>query len=89
MGSISLARYKVFTTSDEIFDDLKLLLLNPLVAMFLTTRRFTSDALELAQKSGVIARSGEQLTVFLADRGIGISNDKGTMKFDKGQFHKW
>lgn len=89
VGSISLARYKVFTTSDEIFDDLKLLPFNPLVAMFFTTGRFTSGALELAQKSGVIARAGEQLAVFLADRGIGMYNDKGTMKFDKDKFHKW
>jgi hypothetical protein len=89
VGSISLARYQVFTTSDEIFDDLKLLPFNPLVAMFFTTGRFTSGALELAQKSGVIARSGEQLAVFLADRGIGMYSDKGAMKFDKDKFHKW
>ena len=89
VGSISLARHKVFTTNAEMFDDLELLPFNPLVAMFFTTGRFTSGALELAQKSGVIAKSGEQLAVFLADRRIGMYEDKGKVRFDKDRFHAW
>src|SRR5574341_1224303 len=89
VGSISLARHKVFTTNDDMFDDLEVLPFNPLVAMFFTTGRFTSGALELAEKSGVIAKSGEQLAVFLADRGVGMYDDKGTVKFDRDRFRDW
>lgn len=89
VGSISLARHKVFTTNDDLFDDLEVLPFNPIVAMFFTTGRFTSGALELAEKSGVIAKSGEQLAVFLADRGVGMHDDKGTVKFDRNRFRDW
>ena len=89
VGAISLARHNVFTTDDEIFDDLELLPFNPLVAMFFTTGRFTSGALDLAAKSGVIAKSGEELAVFLADKSVGMYDDKGTVKFDKTRFRDW
>jgi hypothetical protein len=89
VGSIALARHKVFTANEEMFDDLELLPFNPLVAVFFTTGRFTGGATELAEKSGVIAKSGEQLAVFLADRGIGMNDDNGVMKFDKTRFHHW
>jgi hypothetical protein len=89
VGAISLARHKVFTTDDEIFDELELLPFNPLVAMFFTTGRFTSGALDLAAKSGVIAKSGEELAVFLADKSVGMYDDKGTVKFDKTRFRNW
>lgn len=90
VGSISLARYKVFTISEDLFEEgIELLPFNPLVAMFFTTGRFTSGALDLAKRSGVIAKSGEELAVFLADKNIGMYNDNGEMKFDKNQFHNW
>lgn len=92
VGSVSLARYKAFTDiNTELFEgkDIELLPFNPLVVLFFTTGRFTSGALELAQKSGVIAKSGEELAVFLADKGIGMRNDKSTIKFDREKFHKW
>ena len=90
VGAVSLARYKVFTIGEDLFeDDIKLLPLNPLVTMFFTTGRFTSGAWELAQKSGIIARSGEQLAIFLADKNVGMYDDGGKTKFDKTRFHDW
>ena len=89
IGSIALARYKVFTTDNELFDDLQLLPFNPLVAMFFTTGRFSSGALELAKKAGIIARNGEQLAVFLADRGVGIEEVNGVMQFSSQKFFDW
>lgn len=89
VGAISLARYKVFTSETELFDDLELLPFNPMVAMFFTTGRFTAGTMELAVKSGIIAKSGEELAIFLADRGIGMRDDNGTMRLDKAQFHQW
>ena len=89
VGAISLARHKIFTTDDEIFDDLELLPFNPLVAMFFTTGRFTSGALDLAKKSGIIAKSGEELAVFLADKSVGMYDDNGITKFDRARFRDW
>jgi hypothetical protein len=90
VGSISLARYKVFTITEDLFEEgIELLPFNPLVTMFFTTGRFTSGALDLAKKSGVIARSGEELALFLADRNIGMYEDNGEVKFDKNKFHNW
>ena len=90
IGSISLARYKVFTVSDDLFEEgIKLLPFNPLVAMFFTTGRFTRGALDLAKQSGVIAKSGEELAVFLADRNIGMNEDNGEIIFDKNKFYEW
>lgn len=90
IGSISLARYKVFTIREDLFEkEVKLLPFNPLVTMFFTTGGFTRGALEIAEKSGIIARSGDQLALFLADRGIGMRDDHGMLKFDKAKFHDW
>ncbi len=89
VGAISLARHKVFTTDDEIFDDLELLPFNPLVAMFFTTGKFTKGSLDLAAKSGVIAKSGEELAVFLADKRIGMRETEGKVVFDKALFRSW
>lgn len=89
IGSIALARYKVFTTDKDLFDDLQLLPFNPLVSLFFTTGRFTRGALELADKAGVIARSGEQLAVFLADCGVGIEKTGGTSHFSRDEFLEW
>jgi hypothetical protein len=89
VGAISLARHKIFTVDAELFDALELLPFNPLVAMFFTTGRFTAGTLELAARSGIIAKSGEELALFLADRGIGMYEDGGTMKFDRARFREW
>jgi hypothetical protein len=89
VGSIDLARYQVFTRDTDLFDDLELLALNPLVAMFFTTGYFSRGALELAERAGIIARSGEQLAVFLADRRVGIEEIDGVMQFSSGKFLDW
>ena len=89
IGSISLARYSVFTTDVEIFDDLGLLSFNPLVAMLFTTGTFTRGSQEIASKAGVIARSGIQLAAFLAERGIGIANDGRQYEFSDEIFDEW
>ena len=81
VGAVALARHKVFTTIVDPFEDFGLRPLNPLLALFFTTGRFTQGAAELAQNSGIVARSGEQLAVFLADRGVGIEEVDGELGF--------
>jgi hypothetical protein len=89
VGAISLARYKLFTSKADLFEDLELLAFNPLLAMIFTTGRFTSGARELTRKAGIIARSGEQLAVFLADRGVGMQDAGGVVNFDSATFRLW
>lgn len=88
-GSISLARYKIFTKEPDMFDELELTPYNPLVAIFFTTGRFTEGALTLAEKAGIIAKSGEQLAVFLADKGVGIEHLNGSPVFNNQKFLEW
>jgi hypothetical protein len=85
VGAILLARHQIHTTSANPFDDLYLLALHPLLGMVFTTGRFTSGALRLAEKAGLIARSVDQLSVFLADRGVGYVGQS----FCRDQFHQW
>lgn len=89
VGSVSLARHNVFSGNTELFDELSLLPFNPLVTMIFTTGRFTSGALALANKSGIIARSGEQLAVFLADKGVGNDTVAGVTQFSQEKFFDW
>jgi hypothetical protein len=89
VGAIALARYKAFSTDVDLFEDLELKPFNPLVALLFTTGRLTSGAQLLAEKSGVIARSGHQLAVFLADRGVGMIAVGGGSSFDPAAFDAW
>ena len=89
VGAISLARFKTFSVDEDLFEDLELRPLNPLLALLFTTGRLTAGARELAAKSGIIARSGEQLAVFLADCGIGMSGVGGQTNFDPDTFDDW
>jgi hypothetical protein len=90
VGAIALARYKVYSSNHDLFEDLQLRAFNPLLAMIFTTGRLTSGARQLAERAGIIARSGEQLAVFLADRGVGMRVDaRGDTCFDRHAFRCW
>jgi len=89
VGSISLARHQVFTRDPEFLEDLGLLALNPLLAMLFTTGWFTRGALELARKAGVMIRSGEQLALFLAERGVGVVQVSGAPTYCPDAFSSW
>jgi hypothetical protein len=89
VGSISLARHQVFTRGPNFLEDLGLLALNPLLAMLFTTGRFTTGALDLARKSGLMIRSGEQLALFLAERGVGIIQVAGAPTYCEDAFSNW
>jgi hypothetical protein len=89
VGAISLARFKVFTSDKDLFEDLELRAFNPLLALIFTTGRFTRGARILASKAGIIARSGEQLALFLADQGVGMRTIDGVISFDAENFRTW
>lgn len=88
-GAISLARFQVYSTEPGFFDAFKLLPYNPLIALLFTTGRFTRGAREIADSAGVIARSGEELAIFLADRNVGVVANEGVTRFVPERFQEW
>lgn len=89
IGAIALARLQVFSSEPDYFEAFKLLPFNPLLALVFTTGRFTKGAIEIAESAGVIARSGEQLATFLADRNIGMVVNAGVTTFVAERFLEW
>ena len=90
IGAIELARYKVYTSEPDLFEDFDLRPFRALLAMLFTTGRFTSGALELGEKAGIILRDGEQLAVFLADRAVGVRESAGGVsQYDAPAFRTW
>lgn len=43
----------------------------------------------VAAAAGIIARSGEQLAVFLAEKGVGMRDDGSGPVFDNAAFTEW
>jgi hypothetical protein len=85
VGSVMLARYGIHSSTVSPFQDFGLLALHPLLGMIFTTGRVTSGAMKVANEAGIMVRSGEQLSVFLADRGVGYLNGE----FNLEEFRRW
>jgi hypothetical protein len=69
IGAVSLARTKTYSITDiDIFEGLELKPFSPLIALLFTIGKISAGASHLAESAGIIARSGEQIAVFLADR---------------------
>lgn len=87
---MSLARTKTHSSDGvDIFKDLALRPFSPVLALLFTTGEFTTGALRLAEAAGVVAKTGLQLAVFLADRGVGIIDENGAPKFSAAAFNEW
>jgi hypothetical protein len=90
IGSISLAKTKTFSSDGlDIFKDLNIRPFSPVVALLLTTGKISSGAQCLADASGIIAKSGDQLANFLADRGVGMEQQDGRPVFNVAKFDAW
>ena len=90
IGAVSLARTKTFSRPGlDLFRDLDLKPFSPLVTLLFTTGGITTGAAELADSAGIIARSGEQLAVFLADRGVGVVHTAQCSIFSPQAFRNW
>lgn len=79
VGSIILARSKVFAGQRDPLSDLKMRVCDPVIFLFITTGRFTRDSRELLMRSGVVALDGIQLSVFLADNLAGQNGGELTL----------
>lgn len=89
VGSVSLARFKAFSSEVDMFEELGLRPFNPLVLLLFTTGNLTKGARELAERAGILCYSGDQLSAFLADNGVGVISDGGDVQFDEGAFRAW
>ena len=90
IGATALARTKTFSRPDlDMFRNLSLKPFSPLVTLLFTTGKITSGAAELAAAAGIIARSGEQLAVFLADKRVGLIDTGAGLEFDQTAFAAW
>jgi hypothetical protein len=90
VGALSLSRTKTFSQDDlDLLDDVQLRPFSPVLAMLFCTGEFTKGARILAARAGLIAFSGWQLSVFLADKGVGIVEDAGLVSFDHAKFNEW
>lgn len=90
VGALSLSRTQTFSKVDvDLFSDVHLRPFSPVVAMLFTTGDFTKGARFLALQAGIIAFSGWQLAVFLADRGVGLVGDENNGEFNPTVFNDW
>lgn len=85
VGSVELARAKVFAGVKDPLDELKVRLCDPIVYMFFTTGTFTRDSRDLLTRSGVLSFEGMQISQFLADHGIGMAGGA----FNHAAFMLW
>jgi len=89
IGAVSLARTKTFSTDGiDLFQDLEIRPFSPVVAMLFTTGNISRGAYKLAASAGIVAKNGDQLAAFLADRGVGMSMT-APRRFDTDLFDVW
>lgn len=90
VGSLSLSKtYTYSRDSIDLLDGVELRPFSPLMALLFTTGDFTKGARTLAKRAGLIAFSGLQLSVFLADKGIGLESDGDDVVFKEDLFKLW
>ncbi len=85
VGSVELARAKVFAGSKDPLEELVMRLCDPIIYVFFTSGSFTRDSKQLMARSGVLAFEGLQIAQFIADHGVAIVDGV----FDEAAFSKW
>lgn len=85
VGSIELARAKVFAGGRDPLEELRVRLCDPIVYMFFTSGTFTRDSKALLTRSGVLAFEGLQISQFIADHGVGTKDGE----FNRDVFYQW
>lgn len=90
IGALSLARTKTHSTDGvDIFGGLPIRPFSPVVALLFTTGELTTGAARLAEAAGIIAKTGLQLAVFLADRGVGLIQNDAGFEYSEQAFSDW
>lgn len=90
VGALSLSRTYTYSNSNiDLLNDVRLRPFSPVLALLFTSGGLSKGARYLAERAGLIAFSGWQLAVFLADRGVGLVDDCGAVKFDHAALERW
>jgi hypothetical protein len=90
VGALSLSRTSTYSREDiDLLEHVQLRPFSPVLALLFSTGNFTKGARHLATRAGLIALSGWQLAVFLADKGVGLVTQDGNIKFDVPTFNAW
>jgi len=90
VGAMSMARTETYSKSNiDLFDGMRLAPFAPVLAVFISTGKFTKGAYTLSRNAGIIAFSGHQLATFIADHGVGMISTAGTKSFSASEFHNW
>jgi hypothetical protein len=85
VGSVELARAKVFAGRADPLTELRARFCDPVFYLFFTSGRFTRDSKDVLSRSGVLSFNGLQIAQFLADHGVGM----GGNGFDSDRFEVW
>lgn len=85
VGSVELAKAKVFGSVGDKYGDLGIRVCDPIFYLFFTTAPISSDSWRLLVRSGVIAMDGEMLAAFLADHDVAM--DRGVL--NPGELRAW
>lgn len=90
VGATNLGRARVFGAPDDTkYPDLKIRVCDPVFMLFFTTGEISSYGWTLVRRSGVVAMDGEMVAAFLADKGVGVTNQADGKRFDPDVFRDW
>jgi hypothetical protein len=89
VGALALSQTATFSSDIDLLDGVELKPFTPVLAMLFTTGDFTKGARVLAKRAGLVTFSGTQLSVFLADRAVGMVDVGGQLIFNLAEFTGW
>jgi hypothetical protein len=90
VGALSLSRTVTYSRDGfDLLSGVNLRPFSPVMALLFSTGDFTKGARHLAKQAGLIAFSGLQLAVFLADKGVGLTEGESGVHFDAAKFDAW
>jgi hypothetical protein len=75
VGAIDLARGGAYGGPGARYEDLNILVCDPVFYLFFTTGTISADGWRLLERSGVIGMDGQMVAAFLADQGVGVDAD--------------
>jgi hypothetical protein len=85
VGAVGLARGHAYSTPDDKYPELKILVCDPVFYLFFTSGTISRDGWRLLDTSGVVGMDGDMVAAFLADHGVAIKRTK----FDSAAFKRW
>ena len=90
VGATALFRHDQLSPWQSRYQVPSIRLMSPILPLIITTGKVSTEAKNLAQKSGVVTKDGAQLVEFLCLEGVGLSdNGAGVVSFSETDFLAW